>query len=63
MKAHVRKYHAWMQDPSLLEAGSEPVTLDQEYQMQLSWLQDPNSSLSLSLYIYIYIYIYIYVKH
>ncbi|KAK2998641.1 hypothetical protein RJ639_023716, partial [Escallonia herrerae] len=42
MKEHVPKYHQWMQDPVLLAAtGSEPLTLDQEYQMQLSWTQDP----------------------
>lgn len=41
MKEHVPKYHQWMQDPALLSAtGSEPLTLDQEYQMQLSWTQD-----------------------
>jgi hypothetical protein len=49
MEAHVPKYHEWMQDPALLEAtGSEPLTLDQEFHMQLSWTQDPHSSLSLS---------------
>ncbi|KAL6137018.1 hypothetical protein ACLB2K_062313 [Fragaria x ananassa] len=49
MKEHVPKYHEWMQDPALLQAtGSEPLTLDQEYQMQLTWTQDPNSYLSLS---------------
>ncbi|BFG25979.1 hypothetical protein CerSpe_122530 [Prunus speciosa] len=43
MKEHVPKYHEWMQDPALLQAtGSEPLTLDQEYQMQLTWTQDPN---------------------
>ncbi|KAM5580442.1 GCN5-related N-acetyltransferase 9 [Rosa sericea] len=43
MKQHVPKYHEWMQDPALLQAtGSEPLTLDQEYQMQLTWTQDPN---------------------
>uniref|UniRef100_A0A7N0VAQ5 N-acetyltransferase domain-containing protein n=1 Tax=Kalanchoe fedtschenkoi TaxID=63787 RepID=A0A7N0VAQ5_KALFE len=42
MRNHVPKYHDWMQSPQLLEAtGSEPLTLDQEYQMQLSWLQYP----------------------
>lgn len=42
MKQHVPKYHQWMQDPALLFAtGSEPLTLDQEYHMQLTWTQDP----------------------
>lgn len=41
MKEHVPKYHAWMQDPGILQAtASEPLTLDQEYEMQLSWSQD-----------------------
>ncbi|KAK6155301.1 hypothetical protein DH2020_009549 [Rehmannia glutinosa] len=42
MKEHVPKYHTWMQDPAILQAtASEPLTLDQEYEMQLSWIQDP----------------------
>lgn len=50
MKQHVPKYHQWMQDPALLFAtGSEPLTLDQEYHMQLTWTQDPLSSAFSSL--------------
>lgn len=47
MREHVPRYHQWMQDPALLLAtGSEPLTLDQEYQMHLSWTTDPNSLFS-----------------
>ncbi|KAK1292560.1 hypothetical protein QJS10_CPB17g02051 [Acorus calamus] len=43
MRAHVERYHQWMEDPSLLEAtASEPLTLEEEYQMHLSWTLDPN---------------------
>ncbi|KAL7128530.1 hypothetical protein ABFS83_13G002300 [Erythranthe nasuta] len=42
MKEHVPNYHLWMQDPAILQAtASEPLTLDQEYDMQISWFQDP----------------------
>ncbi|KAF6161916.1 hypothetical protein GIB67_014118 [Kingdonia uniflora] len=42
MEEHVPKYHQWMQDPYLLQAtGSEPLTLDEEYEMHRSWTQDP----------------------
>ncbi|KAF3785733.1 N-acetyltransferase 9-like protein [Nymphaea thermarum] len=42
-REHVPRYHQWMTDPALLEAtASEPLTLDQEYDMQTSWVQDPN---------------------
>ena len=56
MEAHVPKYHEWMLDPALLQAtASEPLTLDQEFQMQLTWTQDPNSSLSLSVIFLIFL--------
>ncbi|XP_030928188.1 N-acetyltransferase 9-like protein isoform X4 [Quercus lobata] len=43
MEAHVPKYHEWMQHPALLQAtASEPLTLQQEFRMQLTWTQDPN---------------------
>ncbi|XP_050247839.1 uncharacterized protein LOC126695214 isoform X2 [Quercus robur] len=43
MEAHVPKYHEWMQHRALLQAtASEPLTLQQEFEMQLTWTQDPN---------------------
>ena len=36
------KYHEWMKSPFLQEmTGSEPLTLDEEIEMQQSWRDDP----------------------
>ena len=40
-KQHVLKYHNWMQNPFLLETtASEPLSLQEEYDMQQSWRDD-----------------------
>ncbi|KAJ1663366.1 hypothetical protein IW140_001916 [Coemansia sp. RSA 1813] len=40
-KEHVPKYHEWMKSPFLQEmTGSEPLTIDEEYEMQQSWRND-----------------------
>mmetsp|Transcript_76196 Transcript_76196/g.176777 ORF Transcript_76196/g.176777 Transcript_76196/m.176777 type:complete len:195 (-) Transcript_76196:80-664(-) len=39
----VPTYHQWMLDPELLElTGSEPLSLEEEFQMQASWHEDPD---------------------
>eukprot|EP00744_Colponema_vietnamica_P015550 GILI01021799.1.p1 GENE.GILI01021799.1~~GILI01021799.1.p1 ORF type:complete len:186 (+),score=47.93 GILI01021799.1:62-619(+) len=41
LKSMVPKYHSWMQDPFLLETtASEPLTLEEEYENQVSWMED-----------------------
>ena len=38
------RYHEWMQDPVIRsQTASEPLTLQQEYEMQLSWMTDEDS--------------------
>lgn len=40
-REHVPVYHQWMQDPKLQEeTASEPLTLEEEYQMQQEWAED-----------------------
>lgn len=42
LKDHVQEYHEWMTSPQLLEqTASEPLTLEEEYQMQQTWTNDP----------------------
>ncbi|KAG0055538.1 N-acetyltransferase 9 [Gryganskiella cystojenkinii] len=41
LKRHVEHYNTWMQSPELLEmTASEPLTLEEEYEMQESWHVD-----------------------
>jgi hypothetical protein len=42
-RLHVSKYHDWMKDPHILEmTASEPLSLQEELDMQLSWKNDPD---------------------
>lgn len=47
-KKFVEKYHLLMSDPYILEmTASEPLSIEEEYEMQQTWLQDPNSESSM----------------
>jgi len=40
----ITRYHKWMEDTNLRQlTASEPLSLDEEYNMQQSWLNDENS--------------------
>ena len=42
---HIGEYHSWMKDPELLElTGSEPLTLEEEVEMQRKWANDTDKA-------------------
>ena len=47
---HLKQYHEWMKDPALLEAtGSEPLSLEEETEMQKSWRDDTDKCIFIVL--------------
>ena len=43
----VGRYHGWMQSAELrAQTASEPLTLEQEYEMQKKWMSDSDSNLN-----------------
>ncbi|CAG0884622.1 unnamed protein product [Cyprideis torosa] len=41
---HVPKYHQWMKSPELQQlTASEPLTLEEEFEMQRKWREDDDS--------------------
>ncbi|CAM6128424.1 unnamed protein product [Calypogeia fissa] len=49
-REHVPRYHAWLQDPELIEAtASEPLSLAEHYELQQSWSSDTSKCMFIIL--------------